>query len=193
MASNKSKILQAASELLLAKGPSGLSVRAIAKLAGVSTIGIYSHFNGKQGVLDALYVEGFERVYDVMSSACEIDEPKTAVLQGVKNYRQVAVAHEATYRLIFGETNADYEPGPEAQAAGLKAFGSLVELASKLLPADASLTSRQRAALRIWALVHGFLSLQHHAVQGVVGFDDWGDQTLVAIECIVDNILAEGI
>ena len=35
MNSNKDKILAAASELLLSQGPTGLSVRAIANLAGV--------------------------------------------------------------------------------------------------------------------------------------------------------------
>ncbi len=69
MSSNKDNILQAASTLLLEKGLAGMSVRAIAKLAGVSTIGIYSHFQGKQGILDALYIEGYQYVGEAMQAA----------------------------------------------------------------------------------------------------------------------------
>ena len=58
----REKILDAASALFLKGGTNALSVRAIAKGAGMSTIGIYSHFKGKQGISDALYIEGFELV-----------------------------------------------------------------------------------------------------------------------------------
>ena len=61
-AAAKGRILAAASELFLEGGVRALSVRAMANRAGVSTIGIYSHFNGKQGILDALYIEGFEHI-----------------------------------------------------------------------------------------------------------------------------------
>ena len=50
MTDSKSKILMAASELFAENGAGGLSVRAISGRAGLSTIGIYNHFNGKQGI-----------------------------------------------------------------------------------------------------------------------------------------------
>ena len=62
----RTKILNAASELFLEGGGDALSVRAISKRAGLSTIGIYSHFQGKQGILDALYIEGFNHVREAM-------------------------------------------------------------------------------------------------------------------------------
>ncbi|MFT6991153.1 MAG: AcrR family transcriptional regulator, partial [Paraglaciecola sp.] len=66
MSDAKNTILQAATELFLEGGSSALSVRAISKRAGVSTIGIYSHFNGKQGILDELYIEGFEKIFSIV-------------------------------------------------------------------------------------------------------------------------------
>ena len=56
MKNSKERILLAASKLFLNGGISALSVRAIARESNLSTIGIYSHFNGKQGILDALYI-----------------------------------------------------------------------------------------------------------------------------------------
>lgn len=185
---NKTKILESASQLLLSKGVSGMSVRAIAKLAGLSTIGIYSHFQGKQGILDALYIEGFSYVQKAMESVIDIDDPKVAILSGVRKYLEVAHQQEATYRLIFGEADNNYTPGESASEAGIKAFASLIALCSKALPATANATEQQEAALRIWALVHGYVSLQHHAVRNLVSFEDWSQQVEQAAEDMLDSI-----
>lgn len=190
MSTNKDKILQAATTLLLEKGLAGMSVRAIAKLAGVSTIGIYSHFQGKQGILDTLYIEGFEHVGEAMLAAIEIDDPRAAAIEGARLYLDVAKSHEAIYRLIFGEVDLAYEPGEEARAAALKAFGYLVNIAARLLSEGASLAEKQVIALRIWALVHGYVSLQHHAVRDVVVIDDWNKQALAAVVIMIDDIVA---
>lgn len=190
MSTNKVKILQAATTLLLEKGLAGMSVRAIAKLAGVSTIGIYSHFQGKQGILDTLYIEGFEHVGEAMLAAIEIDDPRAAAIEGARLYLDVAKSHEAIYRLIFGEVDLTYEPGAKARAAALKAFGYLVNIAARLLPKSASLPEKQVIALRIWALVHGYVSLQHHAVRDVVVIDDWNKQALAAVVIMIDDIVA---
>lgn len=185
---NKTKILEAASQLLLSQGVSGMSVRAIAKLAGLSTIGIYSHFQGKQGILDALYIEGFSYIQEAMKSVIDIEDPKLAILSGVRKYLEVAHEQEATYRLIFGEADNNYTPGDDASEAGINAFASLITLCSKALPETANATEQQEAALRIWALVHGYVSLQHHAVRNLVSFKDWTQQVEQAAEDMLDSI-----
>ena len=67
MADVKADILEAASQLFLEGGLEALSVRSIAKKANISTFGIYSHFKGKTGILDALYEEGFAYVAEAMT------------------------------------------------------------------------------------------------------------------------------
>ena len=59
-------ILRAASDLLAAEGPGALSVRRIAAAAGCSTMGLYSRFGGKDGVVDELFAEGFEHLCAAM-------------------------------------------------------------------------------------------------------------------------------
>ena len=82
MSSNKANILEAASKLFLEGGSGALSVRAIAKQAGVSTIGIYSHFEGKQGILDALYIEGFELVSRLIDDVLDENlSPRAAIVR----------------------------------------------------------------------------------------------------------------
>ena len=160
---SRTKILNAASELFLEGGVSALSVRAISKRAGLSTIGIYSHFQGKQGILDTLYIEGFNLVYDAMQ--VESDERLTIddMLRSCRGYLDVATNNEAHYRLIFGEGDAGYEPSEEARAAADRAFGKLVNNAGDFIRAAGLGVDRLVVAMDIWAILHGYVSISHHA------------------------------
>lgn len=182
---NKGKILQAASELFLQGGVSALSVRAIAARAGVSTIGIYSHFKGKDGLLEALYIEGFEMV----SKAMEVDnhsDPRGSVVAACGRYLDIAENHKAHYQLIFGEAGAGYEPSQAARAASAAAFDRLVSFTSIVLPSESSVADKQKKALEVWALMHGFVSLRHHAVAEALPGMDWRALVLGAVEKFID-------
>ena len=163
---SRNKILNAASELFLEGGIGALSVRAIATRAGLSTIGIYSHFQGKQGILDALYIEGFNLVSDAMNVPLSGQVQREDVLNGARGYLRVGREHEAHYRLIFGESDRGYEPSAEATAASERAFAKLVSLAGSYLPNSASSVDRRQLALDVWAIVHGYVSISHHAFAG---------------------------
>jgi AcrR family transcriptional regulator len=188
MSTNKEKILEAASALFLSGGSAALSVRAIAKSAGVSTIGIYSHFAGKQGILDALYIEGFEAVDRAMSVSDRGLSPIDAVLCAASNYLELAVSRRAHYNLIFGEGYASHIPGPEARLAGSLAFNNNVALCGNLLPAGTSRQAQQIAAMQIWSLLHGAVALENHAVSEIVDMTGWRERILDTV-----RIVAEGM
>jgi len=188
MKDTKTKILDAASELFLQGGSNALSVRAISKRAGMSTIGIYSHFQGKQGILDALYIEGFERVSEAMDVLEPDSIPREAVLQASRNYLDVAEKYEAHNRLIFGESDGSYVPSKPAQEIGAKAFFSLVKVVATLLPEETTLEKKQDAALQIWSLMHGFISLKQHAISNIVDMSDWKTRVIKALEILIDAI-----
>jgi AcrR family transcriptional regulator len=191
MRDRKSIILKAASELFLEGGISALSVRAISKRAGVSTIGIYSHFNGKQGILDELYIEGFEKVFAAMDTLKSTTEPRETILEGVRGYLEVAEKYEAHYRLIFGESDAAYSPSDEAREIAEKAFQLLVNVSALILPDDTPLVKKQRIALEIWAFVHGYVSLKHHAISTLIKPDEWNTLAINAVSTHIDAIMAK--
>ena len=189
MSETKEKILKATSEIFLEGGLPALSVRAVSKRAGLSTIGIYSHFQGKQGILDALYIEGFEMVHKVVTIDDEDLTPKEAVIQAAKNYFDFANKYQAHYRLMYGESESGFVPSSEAKTVGAKAFAQMAKLVSRLLPKDVPLQMRQVAALEIWALAHGYISLQHHAVNEMVDVKAWRYLTVDAIARHIDAML----
>jgi AcrR family transcriptional regulator len=57
-------LLDAALRLLGERGPGALRVRDVAAAADQSTMGVYTHFGSKQGLLEQLYLHGFRRLED---------------------------------------------------------------------------------------------------------------------------------
>src|SRR6476646_1906379 len=96
------RILEAASELLSKEGASALSVRRIAAAAGCSTMGLYSRFGGKDGVVDELYAEGFEHLVDAMKANQPTDDPVADLRRAATCYRDSAVANATHYMVMFG-------------------------------------------------------------------------------------------
>lgn len=174
------KILTAASSLFLKGGTHALSVRAIAQGAGVSTIGIYSHFKGKQGILDALYIEGFRLVDESMKQA-QGSSPSERVIDACKKILTFSETHAAHYRLIFSSNLKDYTPSEEATHAGQQAFITLTKVVSTIVDKPLSLEERQDMAMQIWALTHGYISLNQHEIRNRIKWDNWKERALDAI------------
>src|SRR5271167_3529747 len=93
-------LLTSAAEILETEGPDGLSVRRIAAAAGVAPMGVYNHFESKFGIIEALFVQGFERLRDAMASIGEIPDPSEALLEGARRYRALALAHPMVYQIM---------------------------------------------------------------------------------------------
>jgi AcrR family transcriptional regulator len=191
MSNAKNTILQAATELFLEGGAPALSVRAISKRAGVSTIGIYSHFKGKQGILDQLYIEGFEKIFSILDIIDTSAPAREVILNGVKGYLAVADQYEAHYRLIFGESDKGYSPSEEARSMSEKAFKKLVDVSSLILPNETDVSKKQRTALEIWAFVHGYVSLKQHAISTLIKPAEWNSLALSALATHIDAIITK--
>ena len=191
MTSTKAKILTAASDLFAEHGARGLSVRAISGRAGLSTIGIYNHFNGKQGILDALYIEGFELVMAAIEIDLKTMSPRDAVLQGLANYIDLAADHRGHYQLIFGSGDPAYQPSSAAIAVGEEAFNRLTALVGRVLPEALSNRQRREVALQLWALSHGYVSLQDHEATDLIPMTAWRDLTMNAVATHLDAVIAK--
>lgn len=166
-------------------------MRAISGRAGLSTIGIYNHFNGKQGILDALYIEGFELVMAAIDIDLDATTPREAVLQGLSNYVDLAARHRGHYQLIFGRGDPAYTPSSGAIAVGEEAFNRLTTLVSRAIPSAASKRQKREAALQLWALTHGYVSLQDHEATGLIPMTAWRDLIINAVTTHLDAVIAK--
>jgi len=175
------KILTAALELLAEQGSRALTVRGIATRAGVAPMGIYNHFDGKVGVIEAVWTEGFDR----LCTAMEVDEtlsPLDALLACGRSYRRFAHEHPAYYRLMFMEQLDDFTPSPQGAVASGRSLQILVNRVESAQDAGVIAAGRSiDIAQGIWAAVHGWVSLELLRVNFALDADDAYDQLLQSI------------
>lgn len=154
------RIHRAAEELLEERGIDGIQVREVAERAKTSTMGVYSRFGGKSGLLDRLYVRGFERLVDAAEPIRGAGEPAEELERMAEGYRAHAHRWPRHYDLMFGRGVPGFEPSPEARAAGLAGFQVWVESVKRATDAGLLSGSAEENAFRLWALNHGYVSLE---------------------------------
>jgi len=154
-------LLEAAADILENEGPDGLSVRRIAAAAGVAPMGVYNHFESKSGIVEALFIQGFQRLSDALDGVAEVQDPTEALREGGQRYRALALAHPMVYQLMFLNVIPGFEPSEHALEVAGGAFANLVAAVQRAMAAgviaDGSATD---TAHMIWASIHGWVSLE---------------------------------
>ena len=158
-------LLSSAADILESEGPDSLSVRRIAAAAHVAPMGVYNHFDSKNGIIEALFVQGFDRLRDALADIADIEDPYEALREGGRRYRDLALAHPMAYRLMFERTIPGFEPSAEALEVAARAFDALVAAVQRGMDAGVlAAGSATETAQVIWASVHGWVSLE---LQGI--------------------------
>lgn len=154
-------LLRAASDLLRTQGSTALTVRRIATEAGVSTMAVYSRFGGKDGVVDQLYVQGFERLSQAMNDVDSTSDPLHDLMLCGIAYRAFALANPTLYDIMFDRVVPDFEPSSPALVI---ASGTLELLANRVRRVIDSGQLRPveplHTAAALWATCHGVVSLE---------------------------------
>lgn len=163
--------LLASAEMLLAKhGPDKISIRELARQAGISTMGIYTLFGGKDGIMRALYAEGFARLYQHAAAAEDRAQPAKWLFDALIAYRRFALANVGFYRLMFGgdkrfvpiDRNARFGTLVVPDQGAYPSYGSLVDAfaAGQRLGNFTDARSADDLAHLAWAIIHGLVSLE---------------------------------
>jgi AcrR family transcriptional regulator len=156
-------LIQAAQELIGAKGPAGFTIAEAARLAGVSPAAPYRHFRDAESLLAEVATRGFDQFRDRLAAALRASpptDPARAAEAVGRAYLAFAREEPAFYAAMF-EARISRDPFPELQAAGDRAFAVLRTLAERLADA-ARIQPRPPAlmiALHIWSTAHGIASL----------------------------------
>jgi AcrR family transcriptional regulator len=154
-------LLASAADLLESEGPDALSVRRIATEAGVAPMGVYNHFQSKFGIVDALYIQGFNRLRDALATIDEVSDPYESLRECGRRYRALALAHPKAYQVMFMRPVPGYEPSDLAGEIAARAFDSLVTAVRRAAAAGIIVeSSPTETAQLIWATVHGWVSLE---------------------------------
>jgi AcrR family transcriptional regulator len=150
-------LLDAALRLMEERGPGALRVRDLAAAADQSTMGVYTHFGSKQGLLEQLYLRGFQLLEGRLHSVPSDGEGRQELLAFAKAYRAFALENEALYGLMFERAAPDFVPSDASRMAGLATFEML---ASRVAEWRSDFTNPAADAHLIWATMHGLVTIE---------------------------------
>jgi AcrR family transcriptional regulator len=170
-------LLSIALKRLEAPDDDALSLRDIAKEAGVAPAAPYHHFGSREGLLAAIAADGFVRLGETLHAAASADDSDAEALAClVTTYVRFALSRPAHYRLMWS-TPAKDGAWPDLEETALLAFQRLKEAMQRVAPQVDDATMIHRAAL-VWSMAHGFVSLVSDGV--IAGLPGVGDHTLVS-------------
>ncbi|GKQ53172.1 TetR family transcriptional regulator [Bradyrhizobium sp. Ce-3] len=156
-------LLRAAERVLERDGLAGLTLRAVAREAGVSHAAPTHHFGDLTGLLSELAAIGFRQFGQAMAAAdASAATPPEKGVASAKAYVAYAQAHPGMYGLMFRSERLDHSR-PSLHEASEASFAGLTRGVGASRHEQISkeqLTLDQAAAIAsAWSLVHGFTML----------------------------------
>jgi AcrR family transcriptional regulator len=147
----RAAILTEAARLVAERGPDRVSLRELAREAGVSHAAPAHHFTDRRGLFTALAAQGFERL------AAGLAEARPRFLDAALAYVRFALQHPGHYRVMFDKSLVD--PSNRELAAAQMAAGTELSRGVASLPDEHAKADPAGAELAAWSLVHGFSML----------------------------------
>jgi AcrR family transcriptional regulator len=144
-------ILSEAARLVAERGPDGVSLRELARGAGVSHAAPAHHFTDRRGLFTALAGQGFRLL------AAALTEARDHFADAALAYVRFAIDHPGHYRVMFDKSLLD-ATDPELAAAEAAAGAELSRGVATLRDPNAR-ADPAGAELAAWSLVHGFSML----------------------------------
>jgi AcrR family transcriptional regulator len=158
------ELIAAAEGVLVRHGPGGVTVRAVAAAAGIAPMGVYNRFGGKEGLVDALLIIGFDRLRSAVEAGTEPDMLERLRACGMR-YRQFALGNRHLYAIMFeGAIPRDSSSAELAEHAAA-AFGALVRnVEAAAATGRITATDPREVAQQIWSAVHGAMALEFRSL-----------------------------
>ncbi|MFI6886042.1 TetR/AcrR family transcriptional regulator [Streptosporangium canum] len=157
----RGRLLDVASQLLVTIGPESLSMRRIATEAGCSTTVIYTMFGSKEGLAEALYLEGFERFRRRLESVPARRNALEHLTALGPAYREAALAEPGYYALMFERAIPGFLPSERARTLARAALNVLDRVIADCISAGYIIpTQPRKIADALWAAAQGAISLE---------------------------------
>ncbi|MFG2266546.1 TetR/AcrR family transcriptional regulator [Streptomyces sp. NPDC048720] len=145
--------LRAARELLEEDGSAGLSLRAVARRAGVSATAPYRHYADRDALVSAVAAQGYRELAEHLAAAHPSPTTPDELAAVAVAYVRFALERPALFRVMFAEP---CDPHSEERVAATAAISEYVRgvVRGAFPGADAETLSTT-----VWALVHGLAFL----------------------------------
>jgi len=147
----KAVILAEAAALVADRGADGISLRELARSAGVSHAAPAHHFTDRRGLFTALAAEGWRMLANALTDA------RPDFVNAALAYVRFALDHPGHYAVMFDSSLVD--PADSELVAAQNAAGAELARGVGTLKDPRAKADPEGAALAAWSLVHGFSML----------------------------------
>lgn len=115
-----------------ANGLAALSLRDLARTIGMQPQSLYSYFDSKNAIYDAMYAQGAQQFVDEQKRLMPTpDEPLPALKAVLQFFVEFCAADFARYQLLFQRTVPGFEPSPESFKISQDSLAELGELLAR--------------------------------------------------------------
>ena len=160
----RTDLLDAAMQLLSdAPHPDEVSIRAIARAAGVSPTAAYRHFADRDDlVCEAVGGCFAEFAEEMLRRTSTIEDPFERLREAGRAYLDFADAEHGRYRVLFSNPVPMQTELVTDDSAGTAAFSQLVDLVQSCLDAGAPTRTDDAVFLsfQVWSWLHGIVDLR---------------------------------
>jgi AcrR family transcriptional regulator len=106
----------AAWELCRTEGLAGLSLRDLAAAVGMRAPSLYSYFDSKLAIYDAMFADGCQRFLDEVIGLPRTGDTMTDLKTSLRHFVQFCTDDHVRHQLLFQRTIPGFEPSPESFA-----------------------------------------------------------------------------
>jgi AcrR family transcriptional regulator len=136
---SRREILDAAWQVARDRGLTALTLRDVADRVGMRAPSLYSHFDSKHAIYDAMYGEAWATYEEATGSArtALTDDMRAAAHLIVRGFFDFAVADPVRYQLMNQRTIPGFEPSPESYAPAVRVLEAAYAVAAERGVTDA--------------------------------------------------------
>jgi len=175
--SAREAIVDAAWVLVHEEGIAALSLRDLARRAGITTPTVYAYFDSKNAIYDAMFGRAATEFAEWMDRPLEASEPAVELTSHAHRFVEFCTGDVARYQLLFQRTIPNFEPSAESYEPAVRAL----DTARKKLALNDITQPRH---LDLWtALLNGLVDQQ-------IANDPGGDRWIRLIDEAVTMFVA---
>jgi AcrR family transcriptional regulator len=110
------------------EGLAGLSLRDLARSAGITPPTVYAYFGSKNAIYDAMFGQAATQFAEKMAEPYGDESPGELLKASLRRYFDFCTIDPARYQLLFQRTVPGFEPTPESYAPAVRALAGARDL-----------------------------------------------------------------
>ncbi|MEY3505987.1 MAG: hypothetical protein RI898_740 [Actinomycetota bacterium] len=150
-------VLDAALDIITSSGAESLSMREVARRAGVSHQAPYHYFGDRSGIFAAISEEGFSALAGAFRDVQE--STISAAKAGFIAYLDFARSHVGHFRVMFRQDICGVQENEETAIAASSAFDELLQMVARTIGSSVDPKAAHTFAFTMWSHAHGLATL----------------------------------